>query len=63
MIDAGMVCISTAPKASVTHLRPSIRTNVLPAPRFLNEISLDPSPPLVAVVTGRIPVPSDEVKF
>ena len=63
MIEAGIVCISTLLPASVTHLLPSTRTNVLPAPRFLNEISLDPSPPLVAVVTGRMPVPSDEVKF
>ena len=51
--------MSTLPKASVTHLLPSIRTRVLPAPKFLKEISLEPSPPLVAVVTGRIPVPSD----
>ena len=58
MIEAGIVFISTEPKASVTHLLPSTRTRVLPAPRFLNDISLEPSPPFVAVVTGRIPLPS-----
>ena len=55
--------MSTEPNESVTHLLPSINTSVLPAPRFLREISLEPSPPLVAVVTGRIPVPSEDEIF
>ena len=52
--------MSTLPKESVTHLFESTRTNVLPAPKFLRDISLEPSPPFVAVVTGRSPLPSFE---
>ena len=63
IIETGIVCISTLPYASVTHLLPSTRTRVLPDPKFLNETSLAPLPPLVDVLTGRIPDPSDEVMF
>ena len=55
--------MSTLPNESVTHLLPSTRTNVLPAPRFRREILLEPSPPFVAVVTGLIPVPSEDEIF
>ena len=63
IIETGIVCMSTLPYASVTHLLPSTKTNVLPDPRFLSDTSLAPLPPLVEVLTGRIPDPSDEVMF
>ena len=63
MMETGIVCMSTLPYASVTHLLPSTRTRVLPDPKFLSETSLAPLPPLVDVLTGRIPDPSDEVMF
>ena len=63
IIETGIVFISTAPNASVAHLLPSTRTKVLPAPRFLNDISLAPTPAFVEVLTGRIPDPSDDVMF